>query len=51
MRGMVIKHRPERHNGSRVDLPVALIIMLFDVIHHHGFGNARGLIQIAQVTG
>ena len=41
---MVIQHRPEWHNGSRIDLLVALIIMLFNVIRHHGFSNARDLI-------
>ena len=50
MRRAVIKQWTRWHNPSRVNRWVALIIMLFDVIHDHGFRNPWHLIKITQVT-
>src|SRR5260221_10405895 len=40
----------QRYDASWIDRAVALVIMTFDVHQVHGFGDARHLIKIAQVT-
>ena len=49
MRGREIDRRPDRNDASRVYLPLAAVVMPFDVINAHGLGYSRYLIEIARV--
>ena len=37
--------RPDWHNASRIDVQVACIIMIFDMIHVHRVGDSRYLVK------
>ena len=40
---------PHRHDTRRVDAAVTPIVVLLDVIHVNGFGDARNLVELAGV--
>ncbi len=50
MRRGKIELRSERHDAAGIDLFVAAVIVLLDVIHVHGLGHARHLVEIAQIV-
>ena len=41
--------RPNRNNSEGIDVVVGEIVMPFDMVHIHGPGNARLVIQLPQV--
>ncbi len=45
-----IKLRTQRYDARWVDFLVGHVVVPFDVIHVHGRGDTRLLIQIAKVT-
>ena len=45
-----INNRSDRHNTGRIDVAVTWIIVPFDVIEIDGIGDARYLIEIAQIV-
>src|SRR5262249_2441870 len=45
-----VEQRAERNDPGRIDLVVSYVVMTFDVVQIHGVGNARLLIEIAQIA-
>src|SRR5665213_1458501 len=45
-----IEQGPDGHDTSRVYLPLAAVIVSFDLIDAHRAGNSRHLIKLAKIT-
>src|SRR5690606_179784 len=43
-----IRRRPDRHDAGGIDGLVALVIVVLDVVHVHGAGNAGKLEQLTR---
>ena len=50
MRRGKIELRSERHDAAGIDLFVAAVIVPLDVIHVHGLGHARHLVEITEIV-
>ena len=44
-----VDQRPDRHDPGRIDTAVAAVIVTLDMVEVHRLGDARHLIEIAQV--
>ena len=51
MRSGEIDRRPGWHDPSRIDVPMALVIVPLDVPHVHGRGDTGHLVKVAQIAG
>src|SRR4051794_38405127 len=49
-RPVEVEDRAEGHDAARVDGPVALVIVPLDVLEVHRPGDARDLVEVAQVA-
>ena len=45
-----IEHRPDWNNAGRVNIVMSNVVMTFDVIEVHRLGDARLLVEIAQIA-
>jgi hypothetical protein len=50
VRRVEVEDRPQRDHSGRVDGGVALVIVALDVPQIDGLGDARGLVEVAQVA-
>jgi hypothetical protein len=46
----IVKLRPDGHDARRVDGFVAAVVVRLDVVQVHGLGDARHLVEVAQVV-
>ena len=49
--GVEVEERAEGNDAGRVDLGVGDVVVALDVIEVHGVGDARLLIEVAEVAG